>query len=128
MLEFELRKKDDEIKGLRDQLTKATVGCMFSFFCYFFLICLASDVAEEPSLLQPVPTPVLMAPDANGPELRALRFLIHEQLVNSGCKMTAIQFAEECESGDQQDLEDWEDVCFYFFFLIYFENTNLFFN
>ncbi|VDK32785.1 unnamed protein product [Taenia asiatica] len=43
-------------------------------------------------------------------ETRALRFLINEHLLNNGYKLSAVQFAEECEVEDQQDLDDWNDV------------------
>ncbi|VDN98800.1 unnamed protein product [Rodentolepis nana] len=47
---------------------------------------------------------------ASNAELRALRFLINEHLLNNGYRMSAVQFAEECEVDDQQDLDDWNDV------------------
>ncbi|KAM7542647.1 hypothetical protein Aperf_G00000007512 [Anoplocephala perfoliata] len=47
---------------------------------------------------------------ASDTESRALRFLINEYLLHNGCKMSAVQFAEECDVVDQQDLDDWDDV------------------
>lgn len=47
---------------------------------------------------------------ASNMETRALRFLVNEHLLNNGYKLSAVQFAEECEVEDQQDLDDWNDV------------------
>lgn len=54
-----------------------------------------------------------IADPASNTESRALRFLINEHLLNCGYKMSAVQFAEECEVDDQQDLDDWDDVRHY---------------
>ncbi|VDK80169.1 unnamed protein product [Dibothriocephalus latus] len=43
-------------------------------------------------------------------EKRTIRFLINEHLLSSGYKLTAVQFAEECEVDEQQDLDDWADT------------------
>ncbi|KAM3187988.1 hypothetical protein ACTXT7_001223 [Hymenolepis weldensis] len=98
--EFELRKKNEEIKSLKDRLTSATIGAAQGL---------------EP-IAPPTPTNFecetfcKTADPASNTESRALRFLINEHLLNNGYRMSAVQFAEECEVDDQQDLDDWDDV------------------
>ncbi|VDM18443.1 unnamed protein product [Hydatigera taeniaeformis] len=98
VFEFELRKRNEEIKSLRRRLTTVTVGG---------------------ETVEPVNSPTLSNgeygetkdPDpASNTETRALRFLVNEHLLSNGYKLSAVQFAEECEVEDQQDLDDWNDV------------------
>ncbi|KAL5963263.1 RAB11-binding protein RELCH [Taenia solium] len=98
VLEFELRKKNEEIKSLRRRLTTATVG---------------GKTAEPMDSLAPSNGECCDTRDSDLPsstETRALRFLINEHLLNNGYKLSAVQFAEECEVEDQQDLDYWNDV------------------
>uniref|UniRef100_A0A0V0J4T2 Uncharacterized protein n=1 Tax=Schistocephalus solidus TaxID=70667 RepID=A0A0V0J4T2_SCHSO len=92
VLEFELRKKNEEIRNLRDLLTTATIG--------------ASGATQPPNKDKTEQTSAPVMPL----EKRTIRFLINEHLLSSGYKLTAVQFAEECEVDEQQDLDDWTDV------------------
>nr|CDS18951.1 lisH domain and HEAT repeat containing protein [Echinococcus granulosus] len=98
VFEFELRKRNEEIKSLRRRLTTATVG----------------GKATEPLNSSTPSNGECYDSKDSGPasntEIRALRFLINEHLLNNGYKLSAVQFAEECEVEDQQDLDDWDDV------------------
>ncbi|BHF70807.1 hypothetical protein SprV_0301386000 [Sparganum proliferum] len=91
ILEFELRKRNEEIRNLRDLLTAATVGATS-----------ANGSPNEETDRTAAPVMAL--------EKRTIRFLINEHLLSSGYKLTAVQFAEECEVDEQQDLDDWSDV------------------
>ncbi|VDD79438.1 unnamed protein product [Mesocestoides corti] len=99
VLEFELRKKNEEIKSLRELLTSATLG--------------APNVTESLDSITPTPSDYRLSKavsQMSNIEARALHFLINEYLLSSGYKLTAVQFSEECEALEQQDLDDWDDV------------------
>ncbi|VDL18348.1 unnamed protein product [Hymenolepis diminuta] len=98
--EFELRKKNEEIKSLKDRLTSATIGAAKGL----------EPIAPPTPTNSECGTFHKTTDPASNTESRALRFLINEHLLNNGYRMSAVQFAEECEVDDQQDLDDWDDV------------------
>ncbi|KAL5108085.1 RAB11-binding protein RELCH [Taenia crassiceps] len=98
VFEFELRKRNEEIKNLRSRLTAATVGGK------------NTEPMDSPSLSNGEHCDIKDSDPASNTETRALRFLVNEYLLNNRYKLSAVQFAEECEIEDQQDLEDWNDV------------------
>ncbi|GAB1600715.1 RAB11-binding protein RELCH homolog isoform X1 [Argonauta hians] len=88
VLEFELRKAHETIKGLRATLTKETE--------------LASPEQGREGLLPDGKEEIIKLL-----EKKALNFLVNEYLLLSNYKLTSVTFSEE--NGDQ-DFEDWDDV------------------
>ncbi|XP_052822976.1 RAB11-binding protein RELCH homolog isoform X2 [Octopus bimaculoides] len=88
VLEFELRKAHETIKGLRATLTKETE--------------LASPEQGREGLIPGGKEEIIKLL-----EKKALNFLVNEYLLLSNYKLTSVTFSEE--NGDQ-DFEDWDDV------------------
>ncbi|XP_076331644.1 RAB11-binding protein RELCH homolog isoform X1 [Tachypleus tridentatus] len=87
ILEFELRKAKETIKGLRANLTVATESDPNT----------PEGNGEFPVTDEPV----------KPHEKRALNFLVNEYLMKNSYKLTSITFSDENED---QDFEDWDDV------------------
>ncbi|THD22721.1 LisH domain and HEAT repeat-containing protein [Fasciola hepatica] len=100
--EYELRKKNEEIQSLRNELTTITMGRPIEEVCHI------SKPDEDSEL------PKCALADEDGRirpyELRAMSVLIHEQLLELGYRMTAVQFAEESESNGILDVDSWRHV------------------
>ncbi|CAH1269897.1 KIAA1468 [Branchiostoma lanceolatum] len=94
VLEFELRKAKETIKGLRANLTEA-----------------AETDIPSPMATDGQKTETQQATSKEEPvkphEKRALNFLVNEYLLKQDFKLTSITFSDECED---QDFEDWDDV------------------
>lgn len=90
VLEFELRKAHETIKGLRATLTKA-----------------AETELASPEQGHEGPFPDGKDEIIKPLEKKALNFLVNEYLLLSNYKLTSVTFSEE--NGDQ-DFEDWDDV------------------
>lgn len=101
VLEFELRKKNEEIQSLRNELTTITMG---------------RPIEETFNFPKPESMGLPKSPLSNDDgrirphELRAMSVLIHEQLLELGYRMTAVQFAEESESNGILDVDSWTHV------------------
>ncbi|XP_074644720.1 RAB11-binding protein RELCH-like [Tubulanus polymorphus] len=94
VLEFELRKAQETIKSLREQLTRVAGSEN------------ASSSPKPPSNQQSKNDPD-EEPPIKEHECRAINFLINEFLLQTNNKLTSVTFAEENEN---QDFDDWDDV------------------
>ncbi|TNN13921.1 LisH domain and HEAT repeat-containing protein [Schistosoma japonicum] len=103
VLEYELRKKNDEISTLRNELT-SLVACGFK-----------SDTLTSQTSDSTWSTHFRSSFNNGGHktlphELRAISFLINEYFLEQNFRLTAIQFAEEVEEHGLPSLESWHEV------------------
>nr|CAH8875576.1 unnamed protein product [Trichobilharzia regenti] len=105
VLEYELRKKNDEISTLRNELTNL-VACGFKGGSIA-----TSSQAADSTLGTHLWHNFNSGTQKTLPhELRALSFLINEYLLEQNFRLTAIQFAEEVEEHNLPSLESWHEV------------------
>ncbi|RTG90057.1 uncharacterized protein DC041_0011786 [Schistosoma bovis] len=103
VLEYELRKKNDEISSLRNELT-SLVACGYK-----------GDV-QSSQTSDSILNNHFRSNFNNGTqktlphELRAISFLINEYFLEQNFRLTAIQFAEEVEEHGLHSLESWHEV------------------
>ncbi|KAF5395714.1 hypothetical protein PHET_11649 [Paragonimus heterotremus] len=103
VLEYELRKKNEEIQSLRTELTQLTVGNTASGS-----IPTTQHTADQRRDVTERPTP--HAHSIHLHEIRALGVLINDYLLQNNYRFTAVQFAEESESAGLPSVESWEQV------------------
>ncbi|CAH8596701.1 unnamed protein product [Schistosoma turkestanicum] len=104
VLEYELRKKNDEISALRNELTNL-VACGFKTDATSLQISDSTLNSHFRSNFNNGGTQKTLPH-----ELRAISFLINEYLLEQNFRLTAIQFAEEVEEHGLPSLESWYEV------------------
>ncbi|CAH8288190.1 unnamed protein product, partial [Heterobilharzia americana] len=103
VLEYELRKKNDEISTLRNELTNL-VACGFKGDAQL-------SQASDSNLATHFWHNFNSGTQKTLPhELRAISFLINEYFLEQNYRLTAIQFAEEVEEHGLPSLESWHEV------------------
>ncbi|CAL8103042.1 unnamed protein product [Calicophoron daubneyi] len=101
VLEYEVRKKNDEIQNLRGELTDLTVGRKAN----------ETELLKNPNVNEVCFGYASTQPrNAQPHESRALAVLINDYLLQNNCRLSAVQFVEEAESTGLQDIESWEQV------------------
>ncbi|KAG5452773.1 RAB11-binding protein relch [Clonorchis sinensis] len=101
VLEYELRKKNEELQNLRNELTHITIGHAVSEKLTL------NNVDPDNNFHDP---PSTQPQDIRPYEFRALAVLINDYLLHNNYRITAVQFSEESESVGLQDVESWEQV------------------